>query len=179
METILVSKCLTGAHCLYHGRYATFAKPSLRRLEARFPLLPVCPEMLGGLPCPRPPTRRRKDGRLYAAGQDVTPAFERGRDIVLETIAEREIVLALLLEKSPACDPVKGVTGSALVAAGIPCIAAWRGGPWIRELKAWLAGAPDVQECLFPTDGALQTPAARRGTSAAHGDMSVEGPRVS
>ena len=56
---ILISACLLGAPCRYDGTGKL--EPALERLRAQgHTLVPVCPEVLGGLPTPRP---RRSAGR--------------------------------------------------------------------------------------------------------------------
>ena len=54
---ILISACLLGAPCRYDGTGKL--EPALERLRAQgHTLVPVCPEVLGGLPTPRPPAER-------------------------------------------------------------------------------------------------------------------------
>jgi len=123
-----VSRCMLGDRCLYHGGRATFARAFLRRLEGRYEIIAVCPEMLGGLPCPRPPAYRR-GVLLVSEGRDVTPAFLEGRNRAMEIIGNRRPVAALLMRGSPACDPTKGVFGSFLRLRGVPCLACSRKTP--------------------------------------------------
>ena len=60
---ILVSACLLGTPCRYDGTGKL--EPALKRLRAQgHTLVPVCPEVLGGLPTPRPPAERQPDGRV-------------------------------------------------------------------------------------------------------------------
>ena len=57
---ILVSACLLGIPCRYDG--AGKADPAIEKLrQGGHTLIPVCPEILGGLPTPRPPAERRGD----------------------------------------------------------------------------------------------------------------------
>ena len=142
---ILVSLCLTGEKCLYHGGSCSFALDILGRLrEAECQLITVCPEVLGGMTIPRAPSLWR-GSRLYARGnleKDVTAYFERGRDLALEMLHELEELpdVALLLNNSPACDPLRGVFGRALSALGIYCVAAERGNAWAQVLLGFLEG---------------------------------------
>lgn len=56
---ILISACLLGAPCRYDGTGKL--EPALERLRAQgHTLVPVCPEVLGGLPTP---ALRRSAGR--------------------------------------------------------------------------------------------------------------------
>ena len=50
-EKLLVSACLLGENCRYSGgnNYC----PAAAALGERYELIPVCPEVLGGLPTPR------------------------------------------------------------------------------------------------------------------------------
>ena len=47
-EKLLVSACLLGINCKYSG--GNNRLPEAEALAARFELVPVCPEQLGGLP---------------------------------------------------------------------------------------------------------------------------------
>lgn len=100
---LLVSACLLGRPCRYDGRACPLDEASLAALRARYRLIPVCPEQLGGLPTPRPPAEL-KDGRaLTAAGEDVTAAFLRGAEACLRLAREQGARRALLKERSPSC----------------------------------------------------------------------------
>jgi uncharacterized protein YbbK (DUF523 family) len=116
---ILVSRCLLGVPCRYHGR-PTAHHARIRRLEAtgRYRLVPVCPEVDAGLPVPRPPTRRR-GGRLVCGTEDVTEAFARGARLALATAQREGCAKAYLVRGSPSCDPDTGVTGELLRKHGL------------------------------------------------------------
>ena len=67
MEKILVSACLLGVRCRYDGRSVP-CEALLQRL-GELEAVPVCPEILGGLPTPRTPAERQ-DGRVpFPAGR--------------------------------------------------------------------------------------------------------------
>ena len=113
--SVLVSRCWTGEPCRYHGRPSP--RPSLiERLGRRYRLVFVCPEILGGLPVPRPPAPlRRRRGKVLTDcnGQDVSAQYKAGARKVLE-IAKREgCERAYLVKGSPACDR-KGFAGELL-----------------------------------------------------------------
>ena len=65
---LLISACLLGCRCRYDG--ASKPLPWIAALAERHTLVPVCPEQLGGLSTPRPPSERRGD-RVGRAGADV------------------------------------------------------------------------------------------------------------
>ena len=97
---VLVSFCLLGAQCRYDGQ----CKPplaELARLQARFDLIPICPEQLGGLATPRPPAERRGSRVVTASGLDVTEAYARGAQQVLQLARQFSCRAAILKAKSP------------------------------------------------------------------------------
>ena len=100
---ILVSACLLGTPCRYDG--ASRPCGELARLEVLgHRLIPVCPEVMGGLPTPRPPAELQRDGRVVdRAGKDVTEAYRIGAEEVLELARAHGCTLAVLKERSPSC----------------------------------------------------------------------------
>ena len=97
-------------------------------------LIPVCPEVQGGLPTPRPPAERQRDGRVVnREGTDVTESYQAGAKLALKTALEQGCELAVLKERSPSCGsgeiydgtfsrrliPGDGVTAQQLRQAGI------------------------------------------------------------
>ena len=72
---ILVSACLLGIACKYSG--GDNACPALLQAlrQSGHTLIPVCPEVYGGLPTPRPPAERCGDRVLTEAGTDVTAQY--------------------------------------------------------------------------------------------------------
>ena len=112
MEKLLISACLVGENCKYNGGNNALPAESLAALRARFVLVPVCPEVLGGLPTPRVPSERRGDRVVNRAGEDVTEAFRRGAEAAL-AIARREgCRRALLKSNSPSCGSGQFYDGS-------------------------------------------------------------------
>ena len=69
-EKLLISACLLGTPCRYDGR--SVAKVDVDRLTEKYDLIPVCPEVDGGLPTPRTPSERVGDRVLMRDGRDVT-----------------------------------------------------------------------------------------------------------
>jgi len=99
---ILVSACLLGVPCRYDGK----SKPcgAVVKLGERHCLIPVCPEVLGGLETPRPPAELQPDGSVRnRAGEDVTRQYREGAGKALRLAQDKECVLAILKEKSPSC----------------------------------------------------------------------------
>ncbi len=101
--TILVSRCLLGEPCRYDGQSRPLAELEALR-QAGHTLVPVCPEVLGGLPVPRAPAELQPDGRVRCAdGQDVTEAYRLGAERALELARKAGCQAALLKENSPSC----------------------------------------------------------------------------
>ncbi len=80
---ILISSCLLGVRCRYDAKIVEPNPEALRLFEQGCALV-LCPEMLGGLPCPRQPAEIQPDGRIVTeGGEDVTEAFRVGAGKVL------------------------------------------------------------------------------------------------
>ena len=109
---ILVSRCLLGEPC----RYDRKSKPveALLYLAVNgVVLVPVCPEVDGGLPTPRPPAEIQPDGRVVnREGQDVTAEYRKGAQHALETARKYGCTVAVLKEKSPSCGNCRVYDGS-------------------------------------------------------------------
>ena len=100
---IIVSACLAGYRCRYDGK--TQQDPSIVDLVKRGGAIPVCPEMLGGLPCPRIPSERTADGTAVVAkdGRNVTEAFRLGASETLRIARLYGCTHAILKARSPSC----------------------------------------------------------------------------
>lgn len=101
MKKILVSACLIGTNCKYDGK--NNACESVIKLKNRYELIPVCPEVLGGLPTPRIPSEINSGKVLNRIGVDVTKYFAKGAKDALLIAKENNIKYAILKEKSPSC----------------------------------------------------------------------------
>ena len=98
---ILVSACLLGVNCRYDG--GGKAAGGIAELMAIAELIPVCPEILGGLPTPRVPSERAGERVVTKDGRDVTDAFQRGAGEALKLAELFGAERALLKERSPSC----------------------------------------------------------------------------
>jgi len=133
---ILISKCLLGVPCRWHGGkvpYSSFVKKYLLKNPDTV-IIPVCPESLGGLPTPRPPVKRIK-GKVYetcadkkkrkdVTGKNVTKFFIDGAAETLKIAKHNNIKKAIFCNWSPSCDK-SGITGKLLIANGIDIINTW------------------------------------------------------
>ena len=103
METLLISACLLGAKCKYSGGSNALPPETLAALKARYRLIPVCPEVAGGLPVPREPGERQGDRVVSRSGRDVTEAYRRGAEAALALARRFGCRKALLKARSPSC----------------------------------------------------------------------------
>lgn len=126
---VLISACLLGIPCRWHGRRAARRDDLITRLKKKYILVPICPEQLGGMPTPR--TSENLAGatgidviegraRLIApeTGADMTRFHIAGARYTLEIAQIVGIQRAYLVAGSPSCDR-EGVTGEMLHRAGI------------------------------------------------------------
>lgn len=113
MDKILVSACLLGERVRYDGG-GNRAKHNFITTwldEGRF--VPVCPEVIGGLPTPRPPAEIQSgtgadvlEGNAIiktVSGEDVTDAFVIGAEKALRIAQSYQCRYALLAARSPSC----------------------------------------------------------------------------
>ena len=73
---ILISACLLGLPCRYDGAGKRWEGAAALR-SAGHHLVPVCPEQLGGLPTPRPPAERMREGVFTRAGEALSAFLQR------------------------------------------------------------------------------------------------------
>ena len=100
-KNILVSACLLGEPTRYDGK----SKPceAVISLREKYNLIPVCPEVLGGLPTPRTPSERVGDRVIMRDGCDVTENFRLGAERALGIYRENNCEFAVLKARSPSC----------------------------------------------------------------------------
>lgn len=109
-ENLLVSACLLGICCRYDGRSVPCDKVKL--LSEKYNLIPICPEIYGGLSTPRIPSERVADKVIMRDGCDVTENYERGARASYEIAVINGCKRAILKEKSPSCGKNKIYDGS-------------------------------------------------------------------
>lgn len=98
---ILVSACLLGMHCRYDGSGVT--EKWVKDLMAQANLIPVCPEILGGLATPRDPAEQSGGRVITKCGEDVTAPYQKGAAEALALAQLFGCRLAILKERSPSC----------------------------------------------------------------------------
>ena len=98
---ILVSACLLGVSCRYDGQSKQY--PEIEELCRHHQVVPVCPEIMGGLPTPRTPAERHGTQVITKTGGDVTEQYRRGAQQVLHLAQMLGCSVAVLKERSPSC----------------------------------------------------------------------------
>ena len=147
-DLTLVSACLLGVACRFDGQSCPSEK--LTALATRGEVVPICPEVAGGLPTPRLPAEIAEafagldghavwDGRtrvLRSDGVDLTEHFITGAQAALALAQKLGIRRAILKANSPSCGtgsvhdgqftgrlvPGDGVTAAVLKRNGIQLI---------------------------------------------------------
>ena len=131
--TRLISACLLGIPCRYDGRAKGLSEAQLDILSREHTLVPICPEIYGGLPTPRVPAEI-SDGRVVNRdGEDVTREYELGAEAGLRISEVTGAQGAYLMARSPSCGvhevydgtftgkliPGQGITARKLGEAGL------------------------------------------------------------
>ncbi|WP_181248637.1 MULTISPECIES: DUF523 domain-containing protein [Halomonas] len=147
LTPLLVSACLLGDPVRYDAGHKWLGDERLAQWRDQGRLVPVCPEVAGGLPTPRPAAEiAGGSGAQVLAGElrivdidggDPTEAFVAGARRALATARRYHCRLALLTDASPSCGSTQvydgrfsgsriageGVTAALLRDAGIEVFA--------------------------------------------------------
>lgn len=100
---ILVSSCLLGAACKYSGGDNLCPALAAALHRGGHTPVPVCPEVYGGLPTPRPPAERRGGRVVTESGADVTAQYQKGAETALLLAEAAGCRAAILKANSPSC----------------------------------------------------------------------------
>lgn len=98
---IAVSACLLGHNCKYSG--GNNRSQAVLDYIKGHEVIPVCPEVAGGLPIPRIPVELQNGRAINANGEDVTEFFQAGTEKTMARLAGEHIDLAILQPRSPSC----------------------------------------------------------------------------
>ena len=98
---IAVSACLLGENCKYNGgnNYSEKVSEYVKGHE----VIPVCPEVFGGLPTPREPSEIVDGIVRHKDGSSVDKEFRKGAEAAFKIIKEKEVELVILQSRSPSC----------------------------------------------------------------------------
>lgn len=109
METILVSACLLGDNVKYNG--GNNYDERIEKLKEFYDIVPICPEVFGGLSTPRIPSEIKGDSIINKEGKDVTFEFNRGAHKVINIVNFCHCKKAILMDRSPSCGVNKVYNG--------------------------------------------------------------------
>ena len=98
---IAISACLLGQNCRYDGASKTYN--NIDKLKEKYNLIPICPEVLGGLSTPRCPSEIIGDKVINKEGFDNTNYFLAGAQKALDICIKNNCKVAILKESSPSC----------------------------------------------------------------------------
>lgn len=100
-DIIIVSACLAGLNTRYDGMNK--GVDWIIDLVKKGKAIPLCPEVLGGLPVPRPRSTIIGKKVINEIGEDVTDNFRRGAFIFLAIVKILSPKKIILKEGSPSC----------------------------------------------------------------------------
>lgn len=98
---ILVSACLLGENCKYNGgnNYSVAVVEYVNGKD----VLPICPERMAGMGCPRTPIEIVDGVLMDRNGNNVDAAMRKAVEQAMELIRKEEIHCAVLQSRSPTC----------------------------------------------------------------------------
>ena len=105
IDKILISACFLGKRVRYNGIVQTLESKLLQQWQKQGRLVSICPEVISGLPVPRPPAEINQITKkvITIESIDVTKQFTNGADQALRLCQQHNIQFALLKESSPSC----------------------------------------------------------------------------
>ena len=98
---VVVSACLLGKNCKYNGgnNYNSAVAECVRDKE----VVPVCPELMAGMGCPRTPIEIVDGVLMDRDGKNVDAAMREAVATAMKQISSKEILCAVLQSRSPTC----------------------------------------------------------------------------
>ena len=97
---ILVSACILGENCKFNGKN-NYSARAVAYLAGK-KVLPICPEILAGLPTPREPAEFINGRVTECSGRDVHEIYQHGVAQAMAAIGQRKISHAVLQSRSMA-----------------------------------------------------------------------------
>lgn len=98
---IAVSSCLLGDNCKYNGGN-NYSEKVIKFVEEH-EVIPVCPEVLGGLPIPRESAEIVNGVVSLKDGSSVDKKFRDGAEKAIRIVKENNADLVILQSRSPSC----------------------------------------------------------------------------
>ena len=98
---IAVSACLLGENCKYNG--GNNLNEKVMKFVEGHDVIPICPEVLGGLTTPREPSEIVNGIVSHRDGTVVDKEFRKGAEMALRIVEEQKAELVILQSRSPSC----------------------------------------------------------------------------
>ena len=131
---VMVSACLIGKECKYSGG-SNLNEDVLSFLEGKL-VIPVCPEVMGGLPVPRPPCEISGGRVITVEGRSMEEPFRKGAMKCIAIARKERPDMVILKENSPSCGvrtvydgtfsgrtiPGRGIFADMVIKEGIPVL---------------------------------------------------------
>lgn len=114
---IAVSACLLGENCKYNGGNNYSEK--VRAFCEGHEVIPICPEVMGGLPTPRVPVEIVNGVVTNKEGKIVDKEFRSGAEAAFNKIMDAGVEVCILQSRSPSCG-VKEVYDGSFTGKKIP-----------------------------------------------------------
>ena len=112
-QKILISACLLGQNVKYDGNNNSILENLfIKKLLNLNMLLPICPEVEGGLPTPRAPVEIKDKKAIDKEGNDKTKNFFLGAQKTCQFALENDVKIAIMKAKSPSCGKGKIYDGT-------------------------------------------------------------------
>lgn len=105
-----VSACLLGENCKYNG--GNNYNKKLVDFVKDHEVIPICPEVFGGLPIPRKPAEIVDGIVKLESGLSVDKKFKKGAQKALGIILKNQVDLVILQSRSPSCGVNKVYDGT-------------------------------------------------------------------
>ncbi|WP_308653197.1 DUF523 domain-containing protein [uncultured Anaerococcus sp.] len=98
---IAVSACLLGENCKYNG--GNNYSYELGKILEKYDVIPICPEVMGGLHTPRTPAEVVNGVVLTKEGRSADAEFKKGAEIALDLVKKSRADFVVLQSRSPSC----------------------------------------------------------------------------
>lgn len=98
---VVVSACLMGKNCKYNGgnNYCQKVIDFLKDKD----VIEICPELLAGMPAPRPPVEIVQGRVTNNQGIDMDEVYRHGVQAAMQQLENQDIQLVILKSRSPTC----------------------------------------------------------------------------
>lgn len=98
---IAVSACLLGENCKYNG--GNNYNEKVVGFVKGHDIIPICPEIMGGLPTPREPSEIINGVVKHKDGASVDTEFRKGAELALNKVITNGAEIVILQSRSPSC----------------------------------------------------------------------------